>query len=594
MVTSTALEMVKLWKARVGGTAKIVPRGEDDLVELATDSAWVQVSASAAALNTIAKLDDGVSFQTAVDALSQVGVVERASVVDIRDLWSHIADLSPSRPDTPRLEFTIELGNLFIVLRERGLALASPSQLLTALTRTEVYEASPWLIRFEPSTGALTFLPKHPSPPTPVRFRMIKLRHVGPLASLDLKGPEPRSECGQWILLIGDNGTGKSSVLRALVLAMAELGVPTSLLALRPDRPLISQGEQEATVLALSSGGDFTLSLGKSPTTGELIKRLEVTGSTRPLLAAYGCTRGSALGRDGDVDLSDVGAVHTLFDERAGLIRVETWLKQLALDATRNDQDRGFFNAVVETLQMLLPGVDGFDVGGDAVLVWGPGVGDRVPFASLSDGYLTMAGWVVDMIARWADRQRRAHRELRPGFQAEMTGLVLVDEIDLHLHPRWQRDLVATIRKLFPRMSFVVTTHNPLTLLGAQPGEVFVLRRDEEGVSAIQVDVPAGTRADEVLTGEWFGLHSTLDAETLRLLSQHRRLLRDGDSSGKIRELETQLRARLSQFNETSIEKLAYSVAAELLDDSDGELTVEERRHARARIRDLVRKKINE
>jgi hypothetical protein len=52
-----------------------------------------------------------------------------------------------------------------------------------------------------------------------------------------------------------------------------------------------------------------------------------------------------------------------------------------------------------------------------------------------------------------------------------MTGVVLIDEIDAHLHPRWQMQVVTTLRTLFPRMTFVATTHNPLALVGARDGE---------------------------------------------------------------------------------------------------------------------------
>ncbi|MCP3938608.1 MAG: AAA family ATPase, partial [Actinomycetia bacterium] len=144
----------------------------------------------------------------------------------------------------------------------------------------------------------------------------------------------------------------------------------------------------------------------------------------------------------------------------------------------------------------------------------------------MSDGYITTVGWIVDLIARWAELSHRLGVELDGDFRDQMTGLVLIDEIDLHLHPLWQTEIVSTLRRQFPKMSFVATTHNPLTLVGAKPGEIHVLRREAGQVSVHQQDIPPGTSADDVLTGEWFGLVSTLDADTQDLLDQHRSMLR--------------------------------------------------------------------
>jgi predicted ATP-binding protein involved in virulence len=174
-----------------------------------------------------------------------------------------------------------------------------------------------------------------------------------------------------------------------------------------------------------------------------------------------------------------------------------------------------------------------------------------------------------------------------------MTGVAIVDEIDLHLHPRWQRDVVASVRARFPRMSFVVTTHNPLTLLGARPGEIYVLRRNEQGdVDVMQRDLPPGSGAEQILTGDWFGLVSTLDDETLRLLEEHRRMIRDlGPDAPAVIKREQELRQRLGSFADTSIERLAHGAAAQVIEEDIRTLTVEQREEAQEKIASLLRKK---
>jgi len=170
-----------------------------------------------------------------------------------------------------------------------------------------------------------------------------------------------------------------------------------------------------------------------------------------------------------------------------------------------------------------------------------------------------------------------------------MTGLVVIDELDLHLHPHWQTRIIRDLRGVFPRMSFVVTTHNPLTLLGTQPGEVFVLSQNPEtgAIDLRQQDLPPAIRADQVLTGPWFQLSSTLDQGTLDLLECHRLLLRAGkpETDPERLRLEAELRQRMGTFAETSIERLALSIAAEETEKAYPELSYEERTQLQGRLR---------
>jgi predicted ATP-binding protein involved in virulence len=132
-----------------------------------------------------------------------------------------------------------------------------------------------------------------------------------------------------------------------------------------------------------------------------------------------------------------------------------------------------------------------------------------VPFKSIGDGRLTVACLVVDMIARWIHRQRAAGQPIEADFLRQMTGFALIDEIGLHLHPKQQTTIVGDLRRLFPRMSFVATTHNPLCLLGARAEETWTLRRDGDRISAVPgKGLPALMTAAQVLS-QWFGIGRT-------------------------------------------------------------------------------------
>jgi hypothetical protein len=101
-------------------------------------------------------------------------------------------------------------------------------------------------------------------------------------------------------------------------------------------------------------------------------------------------------------------------------------------------------------------------------------------------------------------------------FQTD-TGIVVIDELGNHLHPTWRLQVVASLRRTFPRIQFVVTTHDPLCLRGLEVGEIAVLRRERGGVTAqvIQESI-AHLRADQLLTSPIFGLPGTRDPELLK------------------------------------------------------------------------------
>ena len=167
------------------------------------------------------------------------------------------------------------------------------------------------------------------------------------------------------------------------------------------------------------------------------------------------------------------------------------------------------------------------------------------------------------MVARWAHLARESDTVLDGDFRKKMTGLILIDELDLHLHPRWQVDVVTRLREAFPRLSFVATTHNPLTLRGAMQGEIQVLERAEDRTVARQIDVRPGLRADELLTGSWFGLRHTLDDDTVGLMERYQALLVEAPDDPEIKGIEEELRGRLGTFAETREERMALKMVAE-------------------------------
>ena len=127
----------------------------------------------------------------------------------------------------------------------------------------------------------------------------------------------------------------------------------------------------------------------------------------------------------------------------------------------------------------LFPGVTDFSFKKDGdnervVVVFSAGKDGDVRFEELGFGYQTSLTWLADFCKRmfelYPDADNPLHEE----------AVVLVDEIDLHLHPKWQRELVPTLSKIFPNVQFIVTTHSPHVLQSMEDVNLYVLRRNAE------------------------------------------------------------------------------------------------------------------
>ncbi|MDI1279187.1 AAA family ATPase [Methylobacter sp.] len=137
--------------------------------------------------------------------------------------------------------------------------------------------------------------------------------------------------------------------------------------------------------------------------------------------------------------------------------------------------------------------------------------------SQLSLGYQTMTAWMVDLSARLFDCYPDS-----PNPIAE-PAIVLIDEIDLHLHPKWQRTIMSYLSERFVNTQFIVTAHSPLIVQAAENANIVVLKRESEGVVIHQQaqDVH-GWRIDQLLTSDLFELKSARSPHYESLLEQRR------------------------------------------------------------------------
>ena len=132
--------------------------------------------------------------------------------------------------------------------------------------------------------------------------------------------------------------------------------------------------------------------------------------------------------------------------------------------------------------------------------------GVEIEFRNLSDGYRAYLGWVTDMLFH-------AYYATPSGAKlADLRGIVMVNEIDLHLHPRWQMTVIKTVAKTFPRMQFVFTSHSPLVASSLEWMNIITLKlsaKTNRTTAKRWKESIHGLDADQVLLTDFFGLKTT-------------------------------------------------------------------------------------
>jgi predicted ATP-binding protein involved in virulence len=131
-----------------------------------------------------------------------------------------------------------------------------------------------------------------------------------------------------------------------------------------------------------------------------------------------------------------------------------------------------------------------------------------------------MIAWVVDFASRMVERYPDSPDPL--GEPA----VVLVDEIDLHLHPKWQRELIGFLTERFPNTQFIVTAHSPLIVQSAPDANIALLKRvGDHVVIENNPETIRGWRIDQILTSDLFGLETARPPEMEKLLLRRKELL---------------------------------------------------------------------
>lgn len=372
------------------------------------------------------------------------------------------------------------------------------------------------------------------------RLLSIRLKGIRSFQDVQLSFHNPDGSPRMITLLIGENGTGKTTLLRALALATCPKADANVLLSMSLGS-MLGAGSESGTI-EIEYGdpnGVHQVRTLEIRRVGRHEEVEEVQGSL-PRLFAYGSGVGRSM-ESADVPTSreyrPFQSMASLFDYRTALANPELVLKRL-----RDSHPEEF-----DSILTAWVGALGLPLGTRVTLPKDGGVevqrpsGPPISLTALADGYRLTFGWMLDLHA-WA----AAAGQPRVG---ELCGLLLIDEIEQHLHPTMQSRVIERMRLAYPELQIIATTHSPLVALGTATGELFRLDLGEKGTELNPGPVTAAMSVEDLVTSEEGFDAPAYGPATAELLSEYDRLVavkpeeRDGNQRSRLTELSGQLTA---------------------------------------------------
>jgi len=344
-------------------------------------------------------------------------------------------------------------------------------------------------------------------------LKRVVLNNIRALESLDLSFDNGRKKLRQWTLILGENGSGKSALLRALALVLAGVDRLPTLLGEPADWVRMGSAGGFIKIEILNPGEDtaeIALSFLPQDSLQSFLSRnaaaLDRLGDARQRLShryltvGYGVSRRLSGAKFSTNRFSSPRAqsVVTLFDPDATCNPLNSWAMEL-----HDRRGAAGIEFLKTAFQDLFPGVELSELNLQARELLFNTLDGVLPLRSLGEGYQNAVAWWGDLLFHIT--------EILPNLKNPLSahGILLIDEIESHLHPLWQRQVRDVLMQRLPNFQIVATTYSPFTAQQCAEGELFYLRRAKEKAPASLVAFegdPRRLKIQQLIASPIFGL----------------------------------------------------------------------------------------
>lgn len=325
-------------------------------------------------------------------------------------------------------------------------------------------------------------------------------------------------------LIIGKNGTLKSTLLRCIVIGLCDSYDGNSLIS-EPIGWLIAEGEKEATIeIKFEPGGSqkdsFTVkTILRKKGRKEIVYSSNRDNAPPAVQNLFVCGIGAGRSTEGPDRFRTyriVDSAYSLFQYEDQMIDTELTLRRLK-DFLGTRLYEYTMKAIKKTLGLGHRDKIELPEGG-GIVVSGPFTGKDVPLSGWADGYRMTFNWLMHLYAH-------AMRARSVTSSGGIRGILLIDELEQHLHPSMQTTMLRQLSELFPQMQVFATTHSPLVALGASPDELIALKRVGRWVYS-EEDIPdfSGYSAEDMLVDDRLFETSAYSPDTDDKLARYKEL----------------------------------------------------------------------
>ena len=378
----------------------------------------------------------------------------------------------------------------------------------------------------------------------------ISLKNIRGFESLDFDLDRGDGSFAGWTVFTGSNGSGKSSLMRAIATCIVgrdtsraletslqgwvrepnsgeKSSISLDIVSVRGDESRKGQPTKKPFTARLeikSNGAEPTL-VDASP---KMLKKKAVaedtiwSNSSKGWFACgYGPFRrvfGASADAQRTMTAPRTNAWVTLFKEEASLLEADKWMRDLDYQALEGKEDRKKERDILLDILRddFLPRAIKIESISSSGLLLKDGNDVHLSWTAMSDGYRAALALLVDILRHMiqAFGVENLVEKVNGRLQITHSGVVLIDEIDAHLHPEWQREIGFWLKRHFPKVQFLVTTHSPIILQAADPNGLFVLPEPgsgekPRGLSQEEYQKIVASRPDSILLSPAFGLQNT-------------------------------------------------------------------------------------